>query len=168
MGSLLKPWFRAELVLTTPGPGGRGSDTPAMSRWWWLDFYKPLLPCFALAMLLSYRLGSQCPSGLLAWLPGFLRGGKESLPLARATAWSIPGTGSICCCFHCSSWEHANCPLQSWTAVSCQREIMDPFSAGALSFLQLSAEWPQEERADSEGREDGGLSCILIRTGKES
>lgn len=45
---------------------------------------------------------------------------------------------------------------------------MDPFSAGALSFLQLSAEWPQEERADSEGREDGGLSCILIRTGKES
>lgn len=29
---------------------------------------------------------------------------------------------------------------------------MDPFPAGTLSFAQLSAEWPQEERADLEGR----------------
>lgn len=110
---------------------------------WWLDACRPLLLWFALIGLLSYQLGASPASRLLAWLPGSLHREEESLPLAGAAAWSIPGTRSICCCSHCSSWEHANCPLQSWTAVSCQREIMDPFSAGERPFRSCQLNGPR-------------------------
>lgn len=119
-------------------------------------------------MLLSHTSSAANPTRrLLAWLPGFLCREEESLPLVGAAAGSIPGTRSICCYSHCSSWEHANCPLQSWTAVSCQREIMDPFSAG--SVLPTAVSWKAPGGICTFGGEEGGASlCILIHMGKES
>lgn len=95
------------------------------------------------------------------------RQGRKSLPLAGGCAHSIPGTRSICCCSYCSSPEHTNCPLPSWTAVSCQREIMDPFFSKHCPSHSCQLSGPQEEQADL-GVGERSPSCILIHKVKES
>lgn len=91
-------------------------------------------------------------------------GGRPTPAAGRAAGAAArrkpPASGAVrgasrrsgCGCAHRSSGERANCPLQSWTAVSCQREIRD-LSAGTLSFLQLSAERPQRNGLVSKGGE---------------
>lgn len=167
--------FAQSLVQSRPGPDhfivqremGR---YPSHPRRWGGGDWTPAGPAPLLGGDIAPLAAAQQPAprpaaGMAAQLPP---GDEEGLPLAGAAAGSIPGRRSICCCSHCSCRERANCPLQSWTAVSCQRAIMDPLPAGTLSFAQLSAEWSQEERADLDGRGEGALSCILIHTGKRS
>ena len=132
------------LVQTTSLYGG----TRAIGGGWRQD---------SLTMLLSDQLGGQ-PTPAAGTGARFPPPGRRKPPSAgTALGAPRPRDRSICRCSHCSSPEHANCPLRSWTAVSCQREIRDPFSAGTLSFLQLSAEWPQRNRLVWEGWGRGGL-----------